>query len=179
MRYVYLLVLLLCSGCNNLSNLISYSGTIVETGITNAAIKGPDIVAYPLIVRPEWRFNLNPYYGNLDFGLEGFSYVANKPESGVIAGISPMLHYSYPFHLFSPYVEAGAGPAYISFDTYEQEVAGFSFFDQVGAGLRLRSNYFALTFGYRFGHLSHGGLLRSRNRGIETHTFILGIIILI
>ena len=181
MRYLFLLLLSMCCGCANLSDFLKYENTTIETGYMRGEIKGDDLHAIPVIVRPNWNINrlvrLNPKYGYLGFGTETFAYSLIEPETGVLIGAIPTIRYSYPIYEgLSAYIEGGAGPAYISIDTYEQEESGFSFLDQVGAGAAYRfSDLFSARVGYRFGHLSHGGVLNTRNRGIETHTITFGL----
>jgi len=183
MRYCLLLLLVFCGGCSNFGNYFDYRNTTIETGYTYGDLKGDDISAVAFTARPSWRvnklINLHPRYGSLEFGMEGFAYSLLQPDVGAVVGLTPMLKYSYPIYRWmSLYAEAGAGPGYISIDTYEQEVSGFSFLDQIGAGTEIKCNdTFGIRFGYRFGHLSHGGILPTRNRGIETHTATFGIVL--
>lgn len=181
MRYLCYLLILLCCGCNTLLDGYRYIDTTSEIGYTYANIKGEDINAIPISIRPSWNINrvihLNPKYGFLDWGIEGFAFALLEPDRGAIAGITPILRYTYPvYEWMGLYLEGGVGPSYISIDTHEQEASGFSFLDQIGAGVRMQfSDTFSFRFGYRFGHFSHGGILDTRNRGIETHTFVFGL----
>ena len=177
MRWPWLLLLLWCCGCSSLT----YRGTALETGYTYANIKGDDLRAVPLFIRPSWNTNplcgIKPRYGDLDVAIEGFALSTSSPERGSILGVTPLLRYSYPvYNQWRLYIEAGAGPAYLGIHTYEQERSGFSFYDQIGAGATYRlQDRLNLQIGYRFGHFSHGGVLQTRNRGIETHTVLFGI----
>jgi len=74
------------------------------------------------------------------------------------------------------YLEGGAGPIYLGLKTHEQEKPGFSFLDQLGLGIELHpTQKLGIILGYRLTHMSHAGLLRTKNRGIESNTILLGL----
>ncbi len=170
---------LLLSGCASLYP----NRLLLHTGIYRAPVKGEDIRAATQGVRFELDTapftNLAPNHGRLDIGLEFYGSEILYPDLNYLIGVTPTLRYSYPLTSWlSPYVEAGAGPAVLGLTTNEQEKSGFTFNDQIGAGIQFRpSDNVALIVGYRFGHLSHGGLRTTQNKGIETDTVLFGFVL--
>ena len=151
-------------------------------GAVNGAIGAQDIEASLLYARAEVSTaeltRLPAQYGNINLGLELLGITAYQPEFSYIVGLLPTLRYSYSLNeLVSPYVEFGAGPILLAISTREQS-KGFSFYDQVGAGIEYRINTgMSIIFGYRFGHISHGGTRNTVNRGIEIHTGLVGFVL--
>ena len=98
------------------------------------------------------------------------------PDAGILAGVCPMLKYSLDLNTeLSLHVAAGAGPSYLSLDTFEQGPAGFNFIDQIGAGLEYDFGSLELDLDYRFAHISHANLRHANNNGIDMHSILLGI----
>lgn len=180
-RILCLLFVTLFTGCGNLTQYIIPDRAAIHSGFSWSAIQGDDIQAVPAALRVEYNTNrlirLNPRYGRLDLGIEAFGLSVIQPGLNEIVGITPLLRYSYPLHpRLRAYLEGGAGPIYLGVDTFEQERSGFSFYDQVGAGIELELRpRMSLILGYRFSHISHGRVLRTRNRGIEGDSLIIGL----
>ena len=171
------MLLMTMTGCSSFAP----QQLVVFDGFTSAPIKGEDIRAQTFGARIEWDTqpltDLSPTYGEINLGLEFFGSVTFRPETNHIVGVTPILRYSAPLsESVRPYFEFGAGPILMGLRTHEQEKPGFSFYDQVGAGFEFRSGTdHSLLVGYRFHHISHGGLRDTRNRGIEGHTLLVGL----
>lgn len=179
-RYLLCCFLLLATGCSSLSKYIVPDKVAIHSGYGWGELTGPDMQYVPTAIRFEATTNnllrLDRKYGKLNLGVEAFGLAIVEPELNQIVGITPLLRYSYPIHpRFDIYLEGGAGPIYLGLDTYEQEKSGFSFYDQVGAGVGIHIQpKMSLILGYRFSHISHGRVLQTRNRGIEGNTVIFG-----
>ena len=177
-KHLFLFAFLICSaGCQVLKDSFHPDRLAIHSGYTFSEIKGENVRAVPSAIRFENNFHYLPRkYGKLNIGVEAFGLAVIEPNLNKIVGITSMLRYSYPITgRFSPYIEGGAGPIYLGFNTYEQERKGFSFYDQIGGGLEIKIyKRLHLILGYRFTHISHGGLLSTRNRGLEGHTTIFG-----
>ena len=164
----FLLVSIL-AGCQTRPKLHLLFGV----GAIHAPIQGKDLLAEIQAVRGEvdtaGLTGLPQRYGRLDLGLEVYGGITFRPRSGHFEGVTPFLRYTYPLtDRFASYVEAGAGPAILGLTTHEQEKSGFAFHDQVGAGVVIQlGGGMSLLIGYRFSHISHGGVRGTRNRGIE------------
>jgi opacity protein-like surface antigen len=112
--------------------------------------------------------------GALEGGLEPWVQVYLTP-SAVAEGLKGVARY----HFLSaspifPYVEISAGAVLTSLNIREIR-SNFSFVMEGGAGL----SYFvgegvALTAGYRFQHVSNGGIERP-NRGFNSDTGVVGV----
>jgi opacity protein-like surface antigen len=180
-RFLIYLCILFSTGCQTLSNYLPADKLAIHAGFSCSAITGNDMTSIPAAVRYEVNTNrlirLNPRYGKLNFGIEIFGNTILRPEVGELVGITPVLRYCTPTRSnFRLYIEAGAGPSYLSINTHEQEKKGFTFYDQVGIGVEFSPTVgMSFIFGYRFSHISHGGILRTKNRGIEGDTIIFGL----
>lgn len=135
---------------------------------------GQSLAVVPAYVR--LGFDMNPLVcmpeggANLQFALEPFVNTVTEPDNGVEAGVELFIRYLHPV---TPTVrlvsEIGSGPMYFSIDTREQGEGGFNFLNQLGLGAQVSvSRKSALTFGYRFRHLSNGGT-RQPNSGINSN----------
>lgn len=173
-----LISLLLLSGCSALTpeRAALYGGGFY------GQLKGPDLIGQIQGARVDINVNqalgLSERYGRVELGIDGYGGVVSSPEFGHIVGITPWLRYSYPLtDWLRPYAEGGAGPAILSFPTREQEKSGFTFNDQAGVGVifQVHKNL-SVIVGYRIGHFSHGGTRRTKNRGIEFSTGIVGLV---
>jgi hypothetical protein len=180
-RFLACIYILLFSGCHTLSSYLPADKFAVHAGFSWSAIIGNDMTSLPSAVRYEVNTNrviqLNPRYGELNFGIEIFGNTIFSPEVGELVGITPVLRYRSPScSNFRLYMEAGAGPGYLGINTHEQEKKGFTFYDQIGIGVEFSPKAgMAFIFGYRFSHISHGGILQTKNRGIEGDTVIFGL----
>jgi hypothetical protein len=139
--------------------------------------------AVPLYVR--FGFDMNSVFGmqdrrgTLQVALEPFVNPVTRPDAGVEAGLDVFFRYLHPV---SPSVkivsELGTGPMYLSNDTAEQGKGGFNFLNQFGLGAQVAvAGKSALTFGYRFRHLSNAGSSRP-NRGINSNALVVSYSIL-
>lgn len=121
------------------------------------------------------KINFNP--GSLlQFQVEPFFSVVTQPEQNIETGVSFLLKAGLlpQSWSFQPYVKIGAGLDYMTLHAREQG-GQFNFIDTAGAGFHyfFRKNT-ALTFDYRFRHLSNAGL-ESPNRGMESHFILSGV----
>jgi lipid A 3-O-deacylase len=119
------------------------------------------------------KFGLKPK-GMLELIYEPFISTITQPRTNMEMGLGILLRYSYPLTgKLYPYIEAGVGPYYTTLKTHEQSTQ-FNFVDQGGAGLiYFFKNNMAINIGYRFRHVSNGGI-KSPNGGIECHEYLIG-----
>ena len=113
--------------------------------------------------------------GTLTLNLEAYHHRFIAPETGSLIGAAPMLRYSYPLGDFSPYLEGGAGPGYLTIRTKEQGPPGFNFLDQGGFGIDYHIDDLTFTLGYRCSHISHARLRNGPNGGIDEHIIRFGL----
>ena len=150
-------------------------------GLKNSA---EDLTVYPAFVRI--GFNINSFVGIeggqslLQLALEPFVNGIDNPELGVETGCGIGVRYlhdlSAPVDVF---VEGSVAPMFLSIDTHEQGKAGFNFLTQIGAGFQYNlTGRTALFAGYRFRHLSHGGLADRSNMGINSIAIVFGVSLL-
>lgn len=116
--------------------------------------------------------------GNLRFLLEPYLNTIVSPNSNVEIGNNFILKYSYPIYKrIYLYFEGGLGMLYTSQHTYEQSTQ-FNFSEQAGGGISyLFSKNKAISFGYRYRHLSNADI-KEPNRGIDMDYFLCGISVL-
>lgn len=140
-----------------------------------------DLAVYPVFARI--GFTINSLVGmegsksTLLLALEPFVNSIAGPVAGVETGCGAGLRYrhtiSRPLDLF---MEGSASPMFLSVRSVEQGSAGFNFLLQTGLGLQYKAtDRMAFFAGYRFRHLSHGGLADRPNRGINSNAVIAGI----
>lgn len=175
MRALFVLLLsFFVGGCSSLSrpDIEFRSGY----GTTTLKDQGPtDIIVTRISAQCPQSF-IPPQFGRLSPKIELVADTYVAPDLGYLLGVTPLLKYSYPFTFnFSAFLEAGAGPVYLSLETFEQGDPGFNFIDQIGGGVEYNLGGLQFTLGYRFSHVSHAGLRNNRNRGIDTHAVLLGI----
>ena len=96
-----------------------------------------------------------------------------SPEKNAEFGINFLVKYGY---FFSPtilgFIEGGPGLIYMTQHTREQATC-FNFTSQVGVGIQCHlGKEWAIGGGYRFRHLSNASI-KSPNRGINSHIFLL------
>lgn len=141
-----------------------------------------DYRAFPILVDFDFnlkqltkKFNFNPPQ-LFQFQFEPFITVISQPRSNIETGTSFLLKFGLLPQTckFQPYLKGGMGLVYLSLHTREQKTQ-FNFTEQVGAGM----HYFfakntAFTCEYRYRHLSNAGI-KHPNRGINTHTTIIGV----
>lgn len=111
----------------------------------------------------DWK---DPLFENDDFRIDGrweinanewHSTLAHpKNKSGWIVGLTPVFHYNWKLSGFTPYLEAGAGPQFLSNITIENTYKStqFQFGDILGFGMTTK--HFEL--GYRFLHISNANI---------------------
>jgi hypothetical protein len=114
--------------------------------------------------------------GTLQMAIEPFVNTVTAPDKGVEAGFNLLFRYLHPLSSSVKLVsEIGTGPVYFGIDTDEQGGAGFNFLSQFGLGTQvLITKKSAITFGYRFRHLSNAGFNHS-NAGINTNMLTLSL----
>jgi lipid A 3-O-deacylase len=142
-----------------------------------------DYKVFPAFLRIGFNVNsllgIEGRKGTLQIAIEPFVSPVTSPERGYEAGVDIMLRYLHPIASGVKLVsELGAGPMYLSIDTLEQGDAGFDFLNQIGLGLQLNmSEKTALTAGYRFRHISNGGVSHP-NTGINTNALVMSFSLL-
>jgi lipid A 3-O-deacylase len=157
-----------------------------EVGFFTGYIKGPlkvqrDFEAIPLGLR--FGFDLKPFTkkfgfqppGKLELVYEPFISTIAQPRSNVEMGLGIFLKYAYPLtQNFYPYIEAGAGPYYMTLHTYEQSTQ-FNFVDQGGAGFYyFIKDDLAINLGFRYRHVSNSGI-KHPNGGFEDDVYLIGV----
>lgn len=154
-------------------------GFITGFGLGDLRSPHDALQAFPLICHLGFELNdvmgINDHKGRLSMVVEPFFEPLIRP-GGFTLGAVLMFHYAYPLSKsLRAFIEGGAGPGYLSKRTREQGSGGFNFFDQGGGGLQIFiKESQALTFGYRFRHISHAGLRDSSNGGINSHFALIG-----
>lgn len=157
--------------------------TAFGSGLIRGEMQGEQeaLALYPAFVR--LGFNIDALAGieggrsTLQLAVEPFVNTIAHPVAGVEAGCGIGLRYLYnisrPVDLF---MEGSVAPMFLSIRSVEQGNAGFNFLLQTGAGFQYkitrRTAFFA---GYRFRHLSHGGVSGRSNRGINSDALVAGI----
>jgi lipid A 3-O-deacylase len=115
------------------------------------------------------------YRGNWELLGEAFGGAQFHPRRAYLAGALPLLRYDFATGTrWVPFANAGAGVAATDIRGRDLSTT-FEFTLQAGGGV----NYFwrdnaALTFQYRFVHLSNAGI-KSPNFGVNTSMFCLGL----
>lgn len=176
LRLFLCFLFLLLSGCS----ILKVDGVEAKTGYSTTHLEYQGRVSL-IPVRLSTQFHyveplLPSSFGSLNPKLEVISDQIISPEQGYLVGICPMLQYKYRFDFgLEAFLEAGAGPTYLSLKTFEQGGPGFNFIDQIGGGIRYEMGPVEADVSYRFSHLSHAGLRDTQNRGIDSHTILLGL----
>jgi hypothetical protein len=112
--------------------------------------------------------------GHFEVLAEAFSGAEFDPEVAYVTGVGPLIRYNFSSHThFVPFIELGAGTSLT--DIGEPDLSGiFQFHLQGGLGAHLfLSPRSALTFTYRFLHISNAGI-SAPNLGVNNHSFSLG-----
>jgi hypothetical protein len=134
-----------------------------------------------LLVVPHWQMDmtrppLHPawYKGSLAIRLEPTFAVNFRPRSGYLIGLNMLLRYRFlRWESVAPYLELGAGPAYIDLDIRDQ-IDGFAFIPTAGAGVTWRTwERVSLELGVRLQHISNA-YTRRPNGGVDTVQVLLG-----
>ena len=111
----------------------------------------------------------------LETGLEAWLQQYVEPNDATAGGLKVVVRYHLlGFDRVVPYLEVGAGAG-----GSDLEVLGhrsrFTFILEGGAGLSIMlTDHLALTAGYRYQHLSNGGVEKP-NRGYDAHTGTVGV----
>jgi hypothetical protein len=180
-RYLVILLLVLCAPTGVKSADLS-SLPPTEAGLTvglgNSDIKEGKYEPYLLVFHlgadlKQYLSCLNGHKGKLSIFIEPqLNPVLNLSEYEFGVGIG--LKYMYPLNdKLSLYIMLSVGPHYISVET-EDQARGFVFADTVGAGLYYFFDRNAgFNIGYRFRHLSNGGL-EYPNFGINSNFGTIG-----
>jgi len=115
------------------------------------------------------------YRGNWDVLGELFGGLQTKPDEATVGGVTLVLRYELATGTrWVPFFDAGAGLS--ATDIGRPDLGGvFEFNLQAGPGVSWYvGRNTALTFQYRFIHLSSAGL-ETPNLGVNTGTFYVGI----
>jgi opacity protein-like surface antigen len=143
----------------------------------DTAITGLDAVNAGLRVGllPWGPIGFGALKGALELGVEPFYQSFIDPVDAFFAGLGVIARYHFlPFGRFVPYVELSAVPGATDLRVREQNTDFvFLLFGGAGASFFL-SDRTALYAGYRFQHISNANT-DSPNRGINSHTGVLGI----
>ncbi|MFH1768951.1 MAG: acyloxyacyl hydrolase [Candidatus Omnitrophota bacterium] len=113
--------------------------------------------------------------GDIHLAVEPFLNTVFSPDGNIEIGANFLCKYTFPFSAsIKPYIKGGLGVVYMSQHTREQSTQ-YNFLPQAGIGLyRFINPRTALSFEYRFRHLSNGSLERP-NKGIDADLFLAGI----
>jgi len=114
--------------------------------------------------------------GTRQLAIEPFANTVTSPDKGIELGLDVFVRYLHPIMPSVKLVsEIGSGPMYLCIDTREQGKAGFNFLNQFGLGTQVAlSEKCAVTFGYRFLHLSNAGI-RQPNGGINSNMLSVSV----
>lgn len=114
-------------------------------------------------------------HGNLELLLEGALLAAYGPKGGFLGGANVVFRYNFlSFGRVVPFVELGAGVAYLELDLDSQS-DGLSFTPQGGLGLHWwLSPRASLTAGWRLHHVSNAGI-GADNDGINDSLLLIGV----
>lgn len=140
-----------------------------------------DLAVYPVFARI--GFTINSLVGmegsksTLLLAVEPFVNSITEPVSGVETGCGVGLRYLHPISRpLDLFMEGSASPMFLSIRSVEQGRAGFNFLLQSGLGLQYKVTEGTAVFaGYRFRHISHGGLADRPNIGINSNALVAGI----
>ncbi|HJT17752.1 MAG TPA: acyloxyacyl hydrolase [Thermoanaerobaculia bacterium] len=110
-------------------------------------------------------------YSDIRQARSWFGYRYGDPNDNVRAVSS----FFFVRHLFRrAYVEVGTGPMW-SNRRVPAATARFNMNSQLGLGTTLFArSRFPLRVGYRFSHISNGGIGGGRNPGLEVHSVLIG-----
>jgi hypothetical protein len=134
-----------------------------------------------LVVLPHWQMDLTRrpiepawYKGSLAIRLEPTFMASFRPRSGYAIGLDILLRYRLlSWGRIVPYLELGAGPAYIDLNVIDQ-IDGFAFIPTAGAGVTWRAwERVSLDLGVRLQHISNA-YTRLPNGGIDSVQVLLG-----
>ena len=155
-----------------------------STGFGSASLdkKDDDYEVVPLLF--QFSFDLNPFaeklhikstITDLELLIEPFANFIARPSANAEIGCSFPFRYSVKIAPWiAPYVEIGLGFIYTTQHVHEQGTQ-YNFTTQLGIGTKIfLSDYYSLTAGYRFRHMSNAGLA-SPNRGVDSHFGIIGL----
>ncbi|MDB6121830.1 MAG: putative exported protein [Pedosphaera sp.] len=115
------------------------------------------------------------YRGNWEIRGEAFGGMEFRPRRAYVAGVAPILRYNFATGTrWMPFFDLGAGLSATDIGRPDLSTT-FEFNLQTGAGVHYfwRENS-ALTFQYRFFHLSNAGIERP-NTGVNAGLFLAGL----
>lgn len=115
------------------------------------------------------------YRGNWELMGEVLGGQQFKPEGAYFVGVAPLLRYNFACgRRFVPFADAGAGLTATAIRDGDLSTT-FEFNLQLGGGVHIfLSDCFALTFQYRYIHLSNASL-QSPNHGVNTSNALAGV----
>jgi len=113
--------------------------------------------------------------GNLELLVEGALLAAYGPTGGLLGGANLVFRYNFlSFERTVPFVELGAGVAYLELDL-ESQSDGLAFTPQAGVGLHWwLSPQASLTASWRLHHISNAGI-GADNDGINESLLLIGV----
>ena len=116
--------------------------------------------------------------GALEIGVEPFYQRFLHPHDAFFAGLGVVARYHIlPLGRFVPYIELSGAPGATDLRVREQNTDFvFLFFGGIGASYFI-TDWTAFYAGYRFQHISNANT-DSPNRGINSHTGVVGLSIL-
>jgi hypothetical protein len=114
-------------------------------------------------------------HGNLELLVEAGLLAAYGPKGGFLGGANVVLRYNFlSFERLVPFVELGAGVAYLELDL-ESQSDGIAFTPQGGLGLHWwLSPQTSLTAAWRLHHVSNAGI-GADNDGINESLLLIGV----
>ncbi len=155
----------------------------VSTGYGRAPLDGTTHYYEFVPLLYQIGFDINPLVSKLSIRPKGiFELIVEPLTSAVISpnnnaevGCSFFLRYSQKVHSrVAFYLEFGLGMLYTTQHTIEQG-SQFNFTTQPGLGMLFFFNKsYAMSFGYRFRHVSNAGTA-SPNRGLDFNTAVIGL----
>lgn len=100
------------------------------------------------------------------------STTTTKGDSGIIIGITPVFQYQPKGMEYTPFLELGTGPHFISQTNLAKEFKAtqFQFGNILGLGIRNKDGF---EIGYRYLHISNAGI-EEPNPGTDFHNLHLG-----
>lgn len=113
--------------------------------------------------------------GALSLGAEAVLFRTRQPSESYNVGVMPRLRYVFGSHaLVRPYLEGGGGGIWGTLAGTPEQAGNVNFLLMAGAGVSwFFSSHMAVSVGYRFYHISNGGL-GDPNSGLNYNYPFLG-----
>jgi len=135
-----------------------------------------------LLILPHWQITLTRqpiaprwYKGRLQFRAEATMMANFSPRNGFAGGLALLLRYSWNTRgKVRPWFQIGAGFLGLDLDIESDQIDGFAFQPQGGAGIVwMLGGGHALDFGVRYQHISNA-FTRRPNGGIDSMQYTIG-----